>query len=486
MPETGPVLRRSTLLAMCACVLVAQSMVAAINLMIPQLAASALHPTPSELLWTVDAYVIVFAGLLIPAGAFGDRYGRRRALLAGLALFATGAGLSAAGGTLGSVPALVAGRAVSGAGAALVMPATMAVLVHLAGPQRRVQALAAWTLAIGLGGLAGNVGGGLTAQYLPWEALFWAMVPLAALLAVAVRATVPELPRHPAASDPLGTVLLVGGTTALLYGIIEGPSHGWASAHVTAGFAAAALLLAGFTAHGLTAGRPLIDPRVLRSRRLRAAVLGTAASFFGLFALFFVNAQFLQYAKGYSPARTGFAIVPLTVGMALLPRLAGRIQARYGVRPAAAGGLALIGAGLLAVSTCGPATPYPLYALWLLALSAGLGLSAPGLTHTVVSELPPGQAGLGAGLNTAARELGAALGVAVVGTVLAGRTGGAGHAPAGAEFAEAMALGLRVVAVPVLLAAAAVAVGLRPGGPGGRRTSGAPAPEPRHRVGPAA
>ncbi|GJF33330.1 MFS transporter [Kitasatospora sp. NE20-6] len=471
-PPPGPAaLRRPTLLTMCACVLVAQGMVAAINLLLPRLAASALHPSATGLLWTVDAYVLVFAGLLIPAGACGDRYGRRPALLTGLALFAGGACLSAAAGPLGSVAVLVAGRAVSGAGAALIMPATMSVLTELAGPGHRVKALASWTLAIGLGGLVGNLGGGLVAQYLPWEALFWAMAPLAAVLAAAVLRTVPRLPRHPAAPDPLGSVLLTAGTGALLYGIVEGPSRGWASAHVLGGFAAGAALLAGFTRYALTARHPLVDPRLFASRRLRAAALGTAASFFGLFALFFVNAQFLQYVKGYSPARTGFAIVPLTVGMALVPRLAVRLQARHGVRFVAGGGLALIGAGLLGMSTAGPATPYPLYAVWLLVLSAGLGLCAPGLTHAVMSELPPRQAGLGAGLNTAAREFGAALGVAVVGTVLTARLGPGGvHGGSGAaEFAAATAVGLRVVAVPVLLAAVAVTLGLRGRADGGAR-----------------
>ncbi|MFD9128271.1 MFS transporter, partial [Kitasatospora sp. NPDC059571] len=462
MPENPapPGLSRATLLAMCACVLVAQGMVAAINLMIPQLAASALRPSPGALLWAVDAYVVVFAGLLIPAGACGDRFGRRRALLAGLALFAAGACLSATAGTTGSVAALIGGRAVSGAGAAFLVPATLAVLVHLAGPERRARAIGSWTLAMGLGGLAGNLAGGLTAQYLSWSALFWAMVPLSLLLAAAALRTVPDLPRHPASADPAGSALLTAGTAALLYGIIEGPSHGWASAHVLTGAGAAAVLLLGFARHSLTARQPLLDLRVFRSRRLRAAALGTAASFFGLFALFFVNAQFLQYVKGYSPARTGLAIVPLTVGMVLMPRLATRIQAVRGVRTVAATGLALIGGGLIGVSTAGPATPYPLYALWLLLLSAGMGLSAPGLAHTVVAELPPRQAGLGAGLNTAVRELGAALGVAVVGTVAAARSAG-GPARTVAEFTAGTSLGLRVVAVPVLLAAVAVAVGLR-------------------------
>ncbi|MEU9131977.1 MFS transporter [Kitasatospora sp. NPDC048540] len=431
-------------------------MVAAINLMVPQLAAAGLGLSSDQLIWAVDAYVIVFAGLLIPAGALGDRHGRRGALLAGLGLFAAGAALSA----LADGPAvLIAGRAVSGAGAALIMPATMSILVQLAGPAHRARALASWTLALGLGGLAGNLGGGLVAQYLPWQALFWAMLPLAALLAAAVATAVPAVPRHPATPDATGSALLTGGLAAVLYGIIEGPSHGWASAQVLTAFAAGALLLAAFTGYALRARHPLVDPRLFGNRRLRSAALGSAASFFGLFALFYVNSQYLQYVKGYSAALTGLAIAPLTVGMALAPRVAVRIQARYGPRPLIGGGLLLIGLGLLGVSTADAGTPYPLYAVHLLVLSAGMGLSAPALAYGVVSELPPGRAGLGAGLNTAAREAGAALGVAVVGTVLAARAGGPGTAAD--RFTAGMGLGLRLVAVLVLLAAAVATAGYR-------------------------
>ncbi|MFF3427867.1 MFS transporter [Streptomyces sp. NPDC002602] len=456
----APVLTRPALLVLCACVLVAQGMVAAVNLLIPQLAASTLLPTPDQLLWAVDAYVIVFAALLIPAGALGDRHGRKGALLAGLGLFAAGGALSA---LAGDPAVLIAGRGLCGAGAALIMPATMSVLVHLSPPEQRGRALATWTLSAGLGGLAGNVGGGLAGEFLTWRALFWAVVPLAALLALAVARTVPRTPSRPDASvDPVGALLLAGALFGVVYGIIEGPGHGWASTRVLSAFGAGAGLLAAFTGHALRGAHPLLDPRIFASRKLRAGTLGIGAAFFGLFALFFVNAQYLQYAKGFSPAVTGLAIVPLTVGMALVPRLGARLQERTGPRLPVGVGLGLIGAGLLLVSTADADTPYAVYALHLLVLSVGTGLCAPSLTLTVVAELPAHQAGLGSGLNTAAREIGAALGVAVVGTVLASRFHGDPRDPAQVvAFTEAMGVALRTVSVVLLVAAVAVVAGYR-------------------------
>ncbi|MBW8799204.1 MAG: MFS transporter [Streptomyces sp.] len=438
-------LKRPVLLVLCACVLVAQSMVAAINLLIPELAASSLHPSHSEILWTVDAYVIAFAALLIPAGALGDRYGRKGALLAGLTLFAAGAATSA----LAPDPAvLIAGRGLSGAGAALITPATMSILVHLAAPERRARALASWTLALGLGGAAGNLGGGLVGQFLSWRALFAAMVPLAALLALTVALVAPRTARSAHSNlDPLGTVLLTAGLVAVLFGIIEGTTYGWASAPILGSFAAGAVLTALFTGHALRSPRPLFDIRVFASARLRSTSLGTAAGFFGLFSLFFVNSQYLQGVKGYDAAVTGVAIMPLTIGLALVPRLAAR-WAGY-PRTVVGAGLALIGLGLLGASTVDAATPYWTYACWLLVISAGTGLSMPALTLGVVGSLPPHQAGLGSGLGTTAREIGAALGVAVTGTILS----------AHGDLGSGMGPALRTVALLVLAATALVVAG---------------------------
>ncbi|HSA50685.1 MAG TPA: MFS transporter, partial [Yinghuangia sp.] len=289
---------RAVLPLVCACVLLVMVMVAAVNLAIPELAVSSLHPSASEKLWIVDAYVIVFAGLLIPAGAVGDRYGRKGALLAGLALFTVGATVSAAAP---GVPVLLAGRAVTGAGAALVMPATLSILIHATAPDRRPQAIASWTLATGIGGLLGNAVGGPVLQYLPWRGLFGVLAPVGAVLLVLAAVALPKVPRTTASLDPVGSVLLVTGFLAVLFGIIEGPDRGWTSTWVLGGFAVGLALLAGFVAYALRVREPLLDPRLFRTPTLRAGVLGILVAFVGLFALFYVNAQYLQYAARTAP-----------------------------------------------------------------------------------------------------------------------------------------------------------------------------------------
>ncbi|MEU9119152.1 MFS transporter [Streptomyces sp. NPDC048506] len=462
-PTAGPrARRRSVTVAMCACVLVAQSLVAAMNLAIPKIAASGLHPSAAQLLWIVDTYVLVFAGLLVPAGALGDRFGRKGVLLTGLGVFAAGALLSALAPTLVT---LLAGRALSGAGAALLVPATMSVLLHATPPDRRAGAVAAWSTALGIGGMAGNAGGALVLQYLPWQGLFWAYVPLGLALLLWVASAAPRVPRQTAALDLPGSALLVLGAAALLFGIIEGPGLGWTSAAVTGAFALALVVLAVFVRHGLRAAHPVLDPRLFRLPHLRAGALGIAVTFFGMFALFYVNAQFLQYVKGYSPLQTGFAIVPLAFGMMAVTRYGLRWAQRVGEARTVGAGLVLIAAGLLLLSTADAGTPYVRYVVFLLTMSVGAGLAMPCLSHAIVASVPAGRAGMGSGLQGAARELGAALGIAVVGTVLSVRfTSGTGHGAGVADaFTAAAALGYRIAAGVVLVLGVAVVTGLRTG-----------------------
>ncbi|WP_067686155.1 MFS transporter [Nocardia jejuensis] len=413
-----PVSQRGLLATMCACVVLVVGMVAAINLAVPILASSALHPSASTLVWIVDTYVIVFACLVIPGGAAGDRFGRKGVLLTGLALFALGALLSA---LAPNVALLLAGRAITGVGAAAVLPNTLAVLLHAVPVERRGATIATWASMTGIGGVAGNVGGGAVLSGGSWRWLFAAAVPIAVLLAALVGRIAPISPRHDRRIDPLGALLLVGASVALLVGIVQGPEAGWDSALVISGFGCAAVLFAAWTFVELKVEHPLLDPRLFRLPGLRSACLGMTAVFFGMFALFYVNASFLQYGKGFGVLRTGLGIIPLTVPIILLARHVGRVARRIGMDLTLALAFGFVGGGLIGLSTSDAATPYLAYAAWLLVTGVGVALALPTLSGAISGSLPANQAGVGAGLQATTREFGSALGVAVIGTILTAR-----------------------------------------------------------------
>ncbi|RSN61158.1 MFS transporter [Amycolatopsis sp. WAC 04182] len=410
--------RRGLLTAMCACVVLVVGMVAAINLAVPMLAASELHPSASALIWIVDTYVIFFACLVIPGGAAGDRFGRKGVLLVGLALFALGALLSA---LAPNVPFLLAGRAITGIGAAAVLPNTLAVLLHAVPAERKGVTIATWASMTGIGGVLGNVGGGAVLSGGSWRWLFAAAVPLSLVLLALAARIAPVSPRHDRPLSPLGAVLLVGASVALLLGIVEGPEAGWGSPLVLCGFASAVVLFALWTFVELKAEHPLLDPRMFRVPALRSACLGMTAIFFGMFALFYVNASFLQYGKGFSVLLTGLGIIPLTVPVILGARHVGKLVQRVGVDATVAIAFVFCGCGLIGLSTSDSSTPYPVYAAWLVVTGIGVTLALPTLSAAISGSVPPAQAGVGAGLQATTREFGSALGVAVIGTVLTGR-----------------------------------------------------------------
>jgi MFS family permease len=413
-----PVSQRGLLAVMCACVVLVVGMVAAVNLAIPMLAASALHPSAPTLVWIVDAYVIFFACLVIPGGAAGDRFGRKGVLLGGLVLFAAGALLSAAAP---NVPLLLAGRAITGVGAAAVLPNTLAVLLHAVPAERKSATIATWASMTGIGGVAGNVGGGAVLSGGSWRWLFAAAVPACLVLAALAGRVAPVSPRHDRRLDPLGAVLLTGASVALLLGIVQGPEQGWDSAVVVAGFACAAVLFTAWTLVERRVEHPLLDPRLFRLPDLRSACLGMTAVFFGMFALFYVNASFLQYGKGFSVLLTGLGIIPLTVPLIAGARHAGCLAQRIGLDATIALAFAFAGCGLLGLSESGPRTAYAGYAAWLVVTGVGVTLALPTLSGAIAGSLPPAQAGAGAGLQATTREFGSALGVAVIGTVLTAR-----------------------------------------------------------------
>ncbi|MGW2420968.1 MFS transporter [Streptomyces sp. NPDC001709] len=474
----GRAARRTVPRLMNAAVIAVQAMVSGVNLAIPQLSGSALHPSATQLVWIVDIYLLVFAGLLIPAGALGDRLGRKPVLLAGLAVF----GLGCLGCALSpTVTALLISRATAGLGAALVMPATLALSLAVTPPPERGKAVGAWSGATGLGGMLGNLLAGTTLQFFSWPAFFALFVPAAALLAVLAARWAPDTEPHRVRADIPGTLLLVATLTALLFGLIEGRELGWTSAPVLAAFAAAAVIGTLFAAHSLRSDHPLVDLRLLRTPAVGSGTLGVAGAFLGMFSLFFLNAQYLHYAKGFSAVETGLAILPQGLCMKLVSPRAARLAARWGTRRVVAAGMTLIVAGLVLLSLATSATPYWSYAIDLLVMATGMGLATPPLSSGIVAALPRSQSGLGSALNSTAREIGSAVGIAVVATIVTSRflahlppavansahsasdamtaadhLGTAQHAAAVHAFTDAMTQGYRVIAALVAVTAVVV------------------------------
>jgi EmrB/QacA subfamily drug resistance transporter len=420
-----PATVRSTVGAIAPAAVLVLGMVAAVNLLIPKLQSSSLQPSVSGTAWIVDSYTLVFACLLIPAGALGDRFGRKRGMLIGLFVFAAGSALAA---LAPNVALLMCGRALSAVGAALVLPATLAVTLAQLDPRDRPRALALWSALSGVAGVVGNLGGGVAVALGGWRVLFWACVPIALAAAALIASRVPDQASHQDPVDGGGALLLTAGSVALLYGIIDAPQLGWGSWQVIGSLILAIVLLASFTWCETRRQQPMLDPRLFKLTGVRTGSLGIVALFFALFGLFYINAQYLQDVKGYSPLLTGVCVLPLGVVMPYASTRSTRLVARAGARATIVLGLLLAAAGLALLSLATAATPYPLYGTMLVLVGGGMGLAMPPLSGMIVHALPPSHAGVSAGLNSTTRELGSALGVAVLSTLLTSRF--ANHLPA--------------------------------------------------------
>ncbi|MEU6477371.1 MFS transporter [Streptomyces sp. NPDC047017] len=406
-----------TVAVMCWCVTLVIGMVSAVNLAIPSLSRSALRPSAESVLWVVDGYVVVFACLLVPGGALADRLGRRRVLAAGMGLFTAGCALCGAAPVIGVV---IAGRVLSGVGAAAVLPTTLALMVGGAPPGRRPRLVAVWASMTGMAAVLGNVGGGAALQTGSWRTLFWCVVPLSLLALVLVLLLAPAPPRYERPVSAVSAALLTAGFLALLSSVVSGPQAGWTGARVLGGFGAAALLLACWTVGELRREHPVLDPRLFTVPMVRAGAVGLALVFVGMFGLFYVNGQYLQYVKGYSPLGAGVRLLPMAAALLVAPRCAAGLERLLGPRGTLACGLGVLAAGLATVSFVTPITPYTWYALGATLTAAGCGVSTPLLSHGMMSALPAHRAGVGSGLQSLARELGSALGVAISGSVVTG------------------------------------------------------------------
>ena len=388
-----------------------------VNVALPTVSRD-LHASTSALQWVVDGYTLSFAGLLLLGGNLGDRLGRRRFLQLGLLLFAVfsvGAALSQSTGEL------IAARALMGGAAALVYPATLAILNNVfTAARERAIAIGVWSAVSGLAVAIGPVSGGALLRYFSWSSVFYVSVPVAVLALLLGRALLPES-RDPDAGrfDPLGALLSAAGIALLTWSIIEAPQHGWASFATVGGITGSLAVLAAFAWSQARRPDPMLDVRLFRNPRFSAASAAIALSFFGLFGFIFMITQYFQILRGYDPLGAGLATLPFAFVTAGFSPVAMLLMRRLGTKIVVAAGLVTMSAGFAVAATTEVGTPYWGRVIISMALmAAGLGLTTGPATDAIMGAVPRGKAGAGSAVNDTTREVGGTLGVAIVGSVL--------------------------------------------------------------------
>lgn len=400
---------------LCLSLVLVVAAVSSVNVAIPSI-RSQLAPSDTQLLWIVDIYAVVFAGLLLPAGALGDRFGRKGALQIGLAVFAVGSLLSS---QAGSANALIAFRVLMGIGAALIMPSTLSLLTSVFPPAERPKAIAVWAGFAGAGAVIGTLVGGLVLEHFWWGAVFFVSVPIAALSMVLVAALCPTSREERIRPlDPLGALASVVGFGALLYAIIEGPEKGWTSVHALGAGALALVGLAGFVWWERRTPHPMLDVRFFAIPHFGIGAAAITGAFFCMFGNFFLIAQYFQSVRGYSPFESGLATLPYAATMIAFSSRGPGLANRFGPRRSVGVGLAVAAAGLVQLSLTTESSPYLQVAIGLVTMALGTSVSMATLSGGVVLSLPLDQAGVGSAVNDTTREVGGAVGIAVLGSIL--------------------------------------------------------------------
>jgi EmrB/QacA subfamily drug resistance transporter len=385
-----------------------------LNVALPTLVRD-LHATDSQLQWIVDAYVLVFAGLLLTAGSLSDRFGRRSALGIGLLIFGAG---SVASAFATSASVLIGTRALMGIGGALIMPSTLSILTNVFPPRERGRAIGIWAGVAGLGIGLGPVVGGLLLGRFWWGSVFLVNVPVVIFAFVAGRLIVPNS-KDPSAPrvDPVGVGLSITGLVTLVYSIIEAPAHGWTSGSELVGFALAVVLLGTFVWWELRSDHPMLNVRFFENPRFTAANLSITLVFFALFGSLFFLTQYLQFILGYTPLQAGLRTAPIALVMIVVAPITGMLVHRLGNKVLVVAGMSIVGIGLFLMSRLTPDSGYGNVLPSLLVLAGGMSLAMTPATESVMGSLPREKAGVGSAMNDTTRQVGGALGVAVLGSV---------------------------------------------------------------------
>jgi len=392
-----------------------------LNVALPSLSAD-LNADASQTQWIVDSYLLVFAGLLLVGGTLGDRFGRRRGLFTGLLVFGTGSVLAALSG---SAHELIACRALMGVGAAAIMPATLSILTNIFPPEERPKAIAVWAAVSGLGVALGPITGGLLLEHFSWTSVFLVNVPIVIAALVLGKVLVPESadPETPRV-DVVGALLSIAGLVSVVWGLIEASERGWTDAWILGAFAFGTGVLLVFVAWERHVQQPMLDITIFRNLRFSAASLSVMLVFFGLMGTVFMLTMYLQTVMGYSPLGAGLRTAPVAIGLILGAQLSVVLSQRFGAKLAVAGGLVVVAVGMQILSQADVDSSYGVVATALVVMGLGLGLAMTPATEAVMGSLPKAKAGVGSAMNDVLRELGATLGVAVLGSILASKYAG--------------------------------------------------------------
>lgn len=412
---TDPRRRAAVMATVALSLMMVVSAVSGLNVAIPSLALET-GATQTDLQWIVDAYTVVFAGLLLFAGAFGDRFGRRRTLMLGLTIF----GVAAALAFFATTPAaLIALRAAMGVGAAFVMPTTLAVITSSFPTEERGKAVGAWVGIAGGGAVIGLFASGLLLEWFPWNSFFALNVTLACLALVGAALAIPDsTDDHPPALDPASAILSLVGVTGLVLGIIEAPVRGWSDPWVWGALLTGLGALAAFTIRELRSPAPMLDPRLFRLRGFSSGSASLVIQFFSAFGLFFILMQYLQFVIGWSPLQSAAALLPLPIVLIPLARRTPGLAARFGFGRIAPIGLASMAVGFAILSRLTVELNYPLVLTGLVFFGIGMAFAGAPATTAIVSALPVAKQGVASSVNDLSREFGSALGIAILGAVL--------------------------------------------------------------------
>jgi EmrB/QacA subfamily drug resistance transporter len=413
-----------------------------LNVALPTLAKPAsqggLDATTSQLQWMVDAYTLVFAGLLLTAGSLGDRFGRRGALQVGLSVFGLGSLLSA---MANSPSQLIASRALMGIGGAFIMPGTLSLITNVFEGKERGRAIAIWAGVAGLAVAIGPVTGGFLLEHFYWGSIFLVNLPIVAL-ALGAGVLIMPTSKDPTAPrlDLVGAGLSIAGLVSLVYAFIEAPAKGWSDSTILGALGLAAVLLLTFFVWERNSAHPMLDLNFFKNPRFTSASASISILFFAMFGVIFLLTQYFQFVLGYSPLQAGVRLLPLAATMMVVAPLSARIVERIGTKFVVSTGLLLSGLGVLSFAQFGVSTGYENIFWRLMLMAVGMGLTMAPATESIMGSLPLAKAGVGSAVNDTTRQVGGALGVAIIGSVLASTYGSqVGDAVAGQPLPNGVA-----------------------------------------------